>query len=214
MLHQHISQIFPHSKAPGELEFRGSYQQKGWKSVNLAQPFSSGALLCGAAESHTLDPTSMATGGVGLTGSNTAVQPAPADTTACAASTASGWPGTAQGQGNTAQGLQGQGNTAQEPPRDRATQPRNSPGIPGTEQPTPGHIHPFHSRLCPTEIPVDVYPQERHPWRQMTLWVASFPEPETPSSKSLSSLPKAPISISSGWILAVSGKELITDSSI
>lgn len=58
-----------------------SYQQKCWKSVNFAHPFSSGVVFSGAAESHTLDPTSMATHGVGgfeLTGSNTAVQPEPA----------------------------------------------------------------------------------------------------------------------------------------
>jgi len=50
--------------------------------VNLAHPFS-GAAFSGAAESHTLDPTSMATQGVGgfeLTGSNTAVHPEPEGT--------------------------------------------------------------------------------------------------------------------------------------
>lgn len=59
------------------------YQQKGWKSVNFAHPFSSGVAFSGAAESHTLDPTSMATQGAGgfeFTGSNTAVHPDPAHT--------------------------------------------------------------------------------------------------------------------------------------
>lgn len=48
----------------------------------MAHPFS-GAAFSGAAESHTLDPTSMATQGVGgleLTGSNTAVHPEPEGT--------------------------------------------------------------------------------------------------------------------------------------
>lgn len=46
------------------------YQQKGWKSVNLAQPFSSEAK---APAAHTLEPTSLAapgTGAAGITGSS------------------------------------------------------------------------------------------------------------------------------------------------
>lgn len=52
------------------------YQQKGWKSVNLAQPFSSRAEVLGALAAHTLEPTSIATPGaeaVGLTGSSNTV---------------------------------------------------------------------------------------------------------------------------------------------
>lgn len=79
----HISEILP-GKSDREQENVGpSYQQKGWKSVNFAHPFSSGVGFSGAAESQTLDPTSMATQGVGgfeFTGSNTAVHPDPADT--------------------------------------------------------------------------------------------------------------------------------------
>ena len=41
------------------------HQQKGWKSVNLAQPFSSKAEGLGVLDAHTPEPTSTATPGTG-----------------------------------------------------------------------------------------------------------------------------------------------------
>lgn len=42
-----------------------AHQQKGWKSVNVAQPFSSGAEALGVPAAHTLEPTSITTPGAG-----------------------------------------------------------------------------------------------------------------------------------------------------
>lgn len=67
----------PRPVSTGELHLGpDSEQQKGWKSVNLAQPFSSRAEVLGALAAHTLEPTSIATPGaeaVGLTGSSNTV---------------------------------------------------------------------------------------------------------------------------------------------
>lgn len=57
------------------------HQQKGWKSVNLAQPFSSKAEGLGVLAAHTLEPTSTATPGAGtgeFTGSSNTVHEVPA----------------------------------------------------------------------------------------------------------------------------------------
>lgn len=53
------------SWAPPHSPQRPPHQQKGWKSVNLAQPFSSGAEVLGEPAAHTLEPTSSATAGAG-----------------------------------------------------------------------------------------------------------------------------------------------------
>lgn len=60
------------------------YQQKGWKSANLAQPFSSRAEVLGVLAAHTLEPTSTATPGAGaggVTGSSNTVHVGPAGVT-------------------------------------------------------------------------------------------------------------------------------------
>lgn len=61
------------------VSYQTTYQQNGWKSVNLAHPFSSGVAVSGAGASHTLEPTSKATQGEGglefTCSSNTAVHP-------------------------------------------------------------------------------------------------------------------------------------------
>lgn len=50
----------------GELHLGpASEQQKGWKSVNVAQPFSSGAEVLEVPAAHTLEPTSITTPGAG-----------------------------------------------------------------------------------------------------------------------------------------------------
>lgn len=57
------------------------HQQKGWKSVNLAQPFSSKAAELGVLAAHTLEPTSTATPGAGageFTGLSNTVHEVPA----------------------------------------------------------------------------------------------------------------------------------------
>lgn len=67
----------PRPVSTGELHLGpDSEQQKGWKSVNLAQPLSSRAEVLGVLADHTLEPTSIATPGaeaVGLTGSSNTV---------------------------------------------------------------------------------------------------------------------------------------------
>lgn len=59
--------VSPWPVSTGELHLGpDSEQQKGWKSANLAQPFSSGAEVLGEPAAHTLEPTSRATAGAGL----------------------------------------------------------------------------------------------------------------------------------------------------
>lgn len=56
------------------------YQQKGWKSVNLAQPFSSEVEGLWVLAAHTLEPTSTATPGAGtgeFTGSSNTAHEVP-----------------------------------------------------------------------------------------------------------------------------------------